>query len=179
MPVEVVVWLAVGFVALIGLHELTHVLVARWHGHPTVCVAFSPLSVAVVFEDSPRPRYWLAQVILPAAVSWAVSYAWLASGLAMFSALQARPMVDDPMAFLPILVTLLTLLTSGGDLATAVVEVRKPLWGEARVHRDFQVLRKIPGVVLFTSFGRERWQAAWETLKAGHAPTLPAETGAR
>ena len=70
MPPELVAWLVLGFLALVVLHELTHVLIARFHGHPTVCVAINPIGVAVVFEDSPRARYWLLQVILPAIVSW-------------------------------------------------------------------------------------------------------------
>src|SRR5438094_968235 len=77
MSSALIVWLVFGFVALVLLHELTHVLIARFHGHPTVCVAINPIGVAVVFEDSPRARYWLLQVILPAIVSWAVCYVWL------------------------------------------------------------------------------------------------------
>src|SRR5919202_370859 len=77
MPPELVAWLVLGFLALVALHELTHVLIARLHGHPTVCVAINPVGVAVVFEDSPRARYWLLQVILPAIVSWAICYVWL------------------------------------------------------------------------------------------------------
>ena len=58
-----------GFLALVALHEATHVAVAACHGHPMVCIAINPIGVAVVFEDTPRAQYWLLQVILPAAVS--------------------------------------------------------------------------------------------------------------
>jgi hypothetical protein len=173
MTPEVLVWLVAGFAALVGLHELTHVLVARWHGHPTVCVAINPLSVAVVFEDTPRPRYWIAQVVLPAVVTWAVCYAWLALGLACFSALQAHAMVENPASYLPALVTLLTALTSGGDIATGLLEARKPLWGEARVRRDFDALRRIPSLVLFTAVGRARWLPVWREVTTGRRARRP------
>ena len=52
-------------------------LIATYHDHPTVCIAINPIGVAVVFEDAPHVRYWLLQVILPATVSWVVTYVWL------------------------------------------------------------------------------------------------------
>ena len=83
MPAELIVWLVLGFVALVALHEMTHVLIARFHGHPTVCVAINPVGVAVVFEDSPRARYWLAQVILPAATPMIAAGMRVAIGIAL------------------------------------------------------------------------------------------------
>lgn len=166
MSSALIVWLVFGFVALVLLHELTHVVIARFHGHPTVCVAINPIGVAVVFEDSPRARYWLLQVILPAIVSWVVCYAWLYVLFAGFAPTQARFDIDTILRNLPLVVTLLTLLTSGGDIISGYVEVKKPVYGHDRIHRDFAVLKKMPALVMFTAHGRTHWRATWLALKA-------------
>src|ERR687887_522451 len=116
MSSAVIVWLVVGFIALVLLHELTHVLIAKCHGHPTVCVAINPIGVAVVFEDSPRARYWLLQVILPALVSWAICYVWLYGLFTYPASYTSRINVAEVVGQLPWIVTLLTVLTSGGDI---------------------------------------------------------------
>lgn len=167
MPPVLIGWLVLGFLALVVLHELTHVLIARCHGHPTVCVAINPIGVAVVFEDSPRARYWLLQVILPAVVSWVVCYVWLYGLFTYPAPFQARIDVDAILGNLPLVVTLLTLLTSGGDILSGYVEVRNPIWGKERIHRDFEVLKKLPALVLFTAHGRQHWHETWRTIKGG------------
>jgi hypothetical protein len=166
MSSALILWLVFGFVALVVLHELTHVIIARLHGHPTVCVAINPIGVAVVFEDSPRARYWLLQVILPAVVSWVICYAWLYVLFAGFAPMQVRVDLDTLLANLPIIVTLLTILTSGGDIISGYVEVRKPVYGKDRIHRDFAVLQRMPALVLFTNHGKLHWQDVWLSLKA-------------
>lgn len=167
MPSELIAWLVFGFLALVALHELTHVLIARFHGHPTVCVAINPVGVAVVFEDTPRVRYWLAQVILPAVVSWLICYVWLYGVFTYPAPFQANFNQADLLAQLPYLVTLLTVLTSGGDIISGIVEVRKPVHGHARIRRDFDVLKKMPAIVLFTAHGRKHWHETWLAAKTG------------
>lgn len=167
MPPELIAWLVLGFLALVALHELTHVLIARFHGHPTVCVAINPVGVAVVFEDSPRARYWLLQVILPAIVSWVVCYVWLYGLFTYPAEFQHRIDLQQTLATLPLIVTLLTLLTSGGDIISGYVEVSKPVHGHDRIHRDFAVLKKMPALVLFTAHGRQHWRETWLAVKAG------------
>src|SRR5919202_1731177 len=76
MPTELVVWMVAGLLAVVVCHEMTHVLIARLHGHRTVCIAVNPVGVAVVFEDTPSRRYWIWQVILPMLVTAVLSYAW-------------------------------------------------------------------------------------------------------
>jgi hypothetical protein len=166
MPPELVAWLVLGFLALVALHELTHVLIARFHGHPTICVAINPIGVAVVFEDSPRARYWLAQVILPAIVSWLICYVWLYGLFTYPAPFQVRINQAEVLHQLPWVVTLLTLLTSGGDILSGFFEVRKPVHGHDRIHRDFAVLRKMPALVLFTAHGRKHWRDIWIAGKA-------------
>jgi len=161
LPVELLVWLVLGFVALAALHELTHVLIARWHGHPTVCVAINPVGVAVVFEDTPRIPYWAFQVILPALVTWVVCYIWLYVSLVYPSGLQTWLAIHNRLDYLPAVVTLLTIVTSGGDIVSAIMEVTRPVWGDDRIRRDFRVLKRVPTLVVFTQHGRQRWQAVW------------------
>jgi hypothetical protein len=106
------------------------------------------------------------QVILPAIVSWVICYGWLYVLFGVMAPPQIRFDLDLIVANLPIIVTLLTLLTSGGDILSGFVEVRKPVWGEDRIHRDFAVLKKMPALVLFTAHGRMRWRDVWLALKA-------------
>src|SRR5215213_5164874 len=108
MTLELTAWLVLGFLTLVALHELTHVLIATCHGHPTVCIAINPVGVAVVFEDAPRARYWLLQVILPAIVSWVVCYVWLYGVFTYPAPFQQRINLDEMLAQLPWIVTLLT-----------------------------------------------------------------------
>ena len=170
MTFDLVVWLVLGFLALVALHELTHVLIATCHGHPTVCIAINPVGVAVVFEDAPRVRYWMLQVILPALVSWAVCYAWLYGLFTYPSTYNASIDIDAIVAQLPWIVTLITILTSGGDILSGYVDVTNPVHGPDRVHRGFAVLRKTPSIVLFTAHGRTHWRESWLTGPADPAP---------
>jgi hypothetical protein len=166
MTLELVAWMVLGFLALVALHELTHVLIARFHGHPTVCVAINPIGVAVVFEDSPRARYWLLQVILPAIVTWAVCYVWLYGLFTYPASYNAGVDIEMILGQLPWVATLFTVLTSGGDVLSGYVDLANPVHGPARVHRGFAVLRKAPALVLFTAHGRKHWHAVWMDGKA-------------
>ncbi|MBI4494063.1 MAG: hypothetical protein HY690_14845 [Chloroflexi bacterium] len=165
-------WLALGLVAIIAAHELTHVAIARAYGHRLVCVAFNVIGVAVVFEDTPQPRYWLLQVALPALTTWCLSTAWLFGLFGFFGLSLALPLPPQPGSLL-LVVTVLSVLTSGGDLAAFVIERRHPLWGDDRVLRDLRLLRKLPTLVLFTHHGR-RWKPTWQQLGA---PKPAAEMG--
>ena len=173
MTVELSAWLVLGFLALVTLHELTHVLIAAVHGHPTVCVAINPVGVAVVFEDVPRARYWLLQVILPAIVSWLVCYAWLYGLFTYPASYNAEVDIEGILPQLPWIVTLVTVLTSGGDVLSGYADVTRPIHGPARVRRGFEVLRKVPSIVLFTSYGRKHWHGTWIAGRV-RAATTPA-----
>ncbi len=59
MPTELFAWMILGLLAVVALHEMTHVFIARAHGHPTVCVAVNAVGVAVVFDDTSSRGYWL------------------------------------------------------------------------------------------------------------------------
>lgn len=162
MPFPTLLWLVVGLVAIVVAHELTHVAIARAYGHRLVCVAFNPIGVAVVFEDTPEARYWSLQVILPALTTWCMSIVWLFGLFGFFGASFALPGALQPID-LVLAVSVLSVLTSGGDIASWVLERRRPLWGDDRVLRDLRLLRKIPTLVLFTLYGR-RWAPVWQQL---------------
>ncbi len=162
MPFPTLLWLVVGLVVIVVAHELTHVAIARAYGHRLVCVAFNPIGVAVVFEDTPEPRYWSLQVVLPALTTWCMSIVWLFGLFGFFGSSFALPGALQPMD-LVLTVSVLSVLTSGGDIASWVMERRRPLWGDDRVLRDLRLLRKIPTLVLFTLHGR-RWAPVWQQL---------------
>ena len=164
MPAELVAWMVLGLLAVVALHELTHVLIARAHGHRTVCVAVNPVGVAVVFEDTPSHAYWIWQVALPMTVTAIVGYLWLLVMVTYRSQVQpsmaARGVADS----LPLIAVIMAILTSGGDILGLVLEVRRPVWGEERILRDLRILRKLPAMVRFTEYGRARWQPTWAQM---------------
>jgi hypothetical protein len=164
MPFELLVWMVVGLLAVVACHEMTHVLIAHAHGHRTVCIAVNPVGVAVVFEDTPSRTYWGWQVILPMVVTAVLSYGWLFVMVTYPSELQpvfaARGVLDT----LPLAVFLMAVLTSGGDIFGLVMEMRSPVWGEERILRDLRILRKVPSVVRFTEYGRDRWEPSWRQI---------------
>ena len=175
MPIELVAWTVFGLLAVVVSHELTHVLIARAHGHETVCVAVNPVGVAVVFEDNPTPRYWALQVMLPMIVTAVLSYVWLFALVSYPSAMQASFASRGVLESLPAVVGIMAVLTSGGDIFGFVMESRRPVWGEARILRDLKVLRKIPSLVHFTAYGRARWEPTWDALALPLAAERQAE----
>ena len=62
MPPELIAWLIFGLLAPVGLHEWTHVLIARRHAHPCVCLIFRDFQMlrklrsVVVFTAHGRRR---------------------------------------------------------------------------------------------------------------------------
>jgi hypothetical protein len=158
-------WLVLGLVAVVVAHELTHVAIARAYGFRLVCVALNVIGVAVVFEDTPSRRYWLMQTLLPALTTWAFSLVWLFGLFGYIGPAVAVP-IPVPPDTVVLGVTLLSLLTSGGDIVACVIEHRRPVWGDARIIRDLGMLRKLPTLVRFTEHGR-RWLPVWAQLGAG------------
>src|SRR2546430_875636 len=141
MPAGLLAWMILGLLAIVALHEMTHVFIARAHGHRTVCVALNPVGVAVVFEDTPSRSYWIWQVALPMAVTALVSYVWLLVMVTYPSQLQPSMLARGVADSLPFLAVILAVLTSGGDILGLILELRRPLWGEDRILRDLRVLR--------------------------------------
>src|SRR4051794_12603726 len=158
MHFDLLAWTFLGLLGVVVSHELTHVLVARAHGHRTVCVAVNPIGVAVVFEDTPSPGYWAWQVMLPMLVTAICSYGWLYGLVTVPVAMQGTIASEAVLGSLPGLVVLLAVLTSGGDVLGLFFERRRPLQGDDRIRRDLKVLRLMPTLVRFTAYGRLRWE---------------------
>jgi hypothetical protein len=164
MSFDLLAWTFLGLLGVVISHELTHVAVAHVHGHRTVCVAVNPIGVAVIFEDTPSPRYWAWQVMLPMLVTAVGSYGWLYGLVTVPSELQGTAVSQAVLGALPGLVALLALLTSGGDILGLFFERRRPLEGDDRIRRDLEILRLMPTLVRFTAYGRQRWEADWLAL---------------
>jgi hypothetical protein len=164
MSLPLLSWLIAGFLIVVVCHELTHILVARAHGHRLVCVAVNPVGAAVVIEDQPTSRYWCWQVALPWLVTAGTSYLWLLGlvGLPLGESLPNLPAGFQ--SALPWQALLLASLTSLGDLLACLLEQRRPRSTQERIVRDLQLLRRLPSVVRFTSYGQGRWGAAWAEL---------------
>lgn len=177
MPTELFAWMVLGLLAVVALHEMTHVLIARAHGHPTVCVAVNPIGVAVVFEDTPSRSYWTWQVVLPMIVTAVVSYVWLFVLVSYPSPMQANLAARGVLDSLPGIVLIMAVLTSGGDIFGLLMETRRPVWGEDRILRDLRILRKVPSLVRFTEYGRVRWGASWDDTARSAAPEAVVATG--
>ena len=99
------------------------------------------MGVAVDFEDAPRARYWLLQVVPPALVSWTVCYAWLDGLLTYPASYNAGLDIEAILARLPSIVSLITVLTIGSDMLSGDVGMTRPVHGPTRVHRGLAVLR--------------------------------------
>jgi hypothetical protein len=170
MSLPLLAWLIAGFLVVVVCHELTHVLVARAHGHHLICVALNPVGAAVVIEDQPTSRYWCWQVLLPWLVTAGTSYLWLLGlvGLPLSASLVSLP--AGVHSVLPWQALLLASLTSLGDLLACLLERRRPRSTQERVVRDLQLLRKLPSVVRFTGYGRGRWGTIWAELASRQDP---------
>lgn len=162
-----------GMAAVVAGHELVHVAVARAHGYPVICVGFSPVAVAVVFADGPRFRYWLMQFTLPLLATWGMLWAWLWTSTQLVGSRGPWPLIAG-LDLLLLTAGGLAFATSLGDLASLVMEVRRPVFGEERVRRDLRILRKLPATrVVFTS-GGQQWIPTWESIAPDSAvPSTP------
>jgi hypothetical protein len=97
-------------------------------------------------------------------VTAAVSYIWLFVLVTYPSQLQPTFATRGVVASLPAAVVLLAVLTSGGDIFGLLLELRRPVWGEDRILRDLRLLRRIPSVVRFTEYGRDRWESTYRQI---------------
>lgn len=173
MPADLLLLTVLGLLAVVVCHELTHVLIAKAHGHQTVCIAVNPIGVAVVFEDTPSPRYWGLQVLLPLAVTAVISYLWLYALASAMAVVRPGFGAAEVIESLPLVVSMMAVLTSGGDILGFIMESRRPVWGEDRIVRDLRILRRLPSLVYFTAYGRDRWSDSWESLARPDAAVVP------
>jgi len=138
--------------AILILHELAHVAVARLHGYPVICLAVSPLAIGVVFLDQPGKRYWILQVLVPMVVTTAVVFMGLR--VVPVVAPAARLVFGEGILWQLAFCFLFSALTSSGDVACMGMELRRPAWGKNRVVRDVKLLKRMGSLIWFTDFGR-------------------------
>ncbi len=123
-------------------------LLVRVYRHdPLVGWAVGPLGVSTVYLSEPSPIFILFSALFPAVVSAVILY------FAFFSILPS-PLVWPNNLLVKILVIAIgVLLTSTLDFLDALRDLRYPLWGEARILRNLQLLRASWASIHFTPFG--------------------------
>jgi hypothetical protein len=139
--------------AIVVFHEVAHILVARAYGYRTVCLAISPLAVGIVFLDQPIRRYWALQVAVPMVVTALVTYVGLLLLPITTAVLQSA--LPSGWQWPLVFAVSLAMLTSSGDMASMLLESRRPLWGKDRILRDIRLLKRVGGFIRFTDFGRQ------------------------
>src|SRR4051794_27125152 len=125
VPLGTLALVVAGLIAIVVLHELSHVWIARRFGHPLVCVAINAVGVGVVFEDKPSRRYWALQVFLPMVVTAASCYALMQAlaALAVFDTRSASGAISTETLMVAALAT--AFLTSLGDVLGVLLELRR------------------------------------------------------
>jgi hypothetical protein len=123
------------------------ILVSAYRNDPLVGWAVGPLGVSTLYLTEPSPVFILFNALFPAVVSAFVIYLELFTALPSPLALPYNPLVE-------ILVIMIgVLLTSTVDFLDAMRDLRYPLWGEARILRNIQLLRASWASIHFTPFG--------------------------
>lgn len=133
-------------VTWILLFKCTHLLVRLSRHEPLIGWAIGPLGITVMFLHEPSVVYIWLDVICPALVSGSVLY------MGLFTSLSPVTLPHTPL-FEAGFIACGVLITSTGDLITALRDLRHPLWGEARILRSIQELRARSAKIHFTPFG--------------------------
>lgn len=123
------------------------ILVRMYRNDPLIGWAVGPLGVTTVYVSEPSSVFIVASVLFPAIVSASVLYLELFSILPSPFSLPNNILVDI------LVIVLGVLITSTLDFLDAVRDLRYPLWGEARVLRNIQLLRASWASIHFTPFG--------------------------
>jgi hypothetical protein len=130
----------------IALFEGSHLLLSLLRNEPLIGWAVSPLGFTPLYLREPSIFYILLNVFFPALVSGFVLY------INLFTSITPISIPDEP--FTGVLVIALgILITSTGDFINALRDLVYPLWGEARILRNIQILRSSWASIHFTPFG--------------------------
>lgn len=138
----------IGFVILwIALVACVKLLIAALRNDPLIGWAIGPLGFSTLYLNEPSALFILFSALFPVIVSAVILY------FGLFSSLPS-PLTLPHTLFVEILVIGgCVLLTSIGDLRSALRDLRHPLWGEARILRTIQFLRASWASIHFTAFG--------------------------
>lgn len=130
----------------IVLFKGMHLVIMLLRHEPLIGWAIGPLGITVMFLHEPSLLYIWLDVLFPALISGGVLY------VGLFTSLSPIVLPHHPV-FIAVVLACGVLLTSTGDLVNALLDVRHPLWGEARILRSIQILRGSWAKVHFTPFG--------------------------
>lgn len=139
-----------GLVALLALwivlFEGSHLLLSLLRNEPLIGWAVSPLGFTPLYVREPSIFYILLNVLFPALTSGFVLY------IGLFTSITPISIPHEP--FSGIFIILLgILITSAVDVINALRDLLYPLWGEARILRNIQMLRSSWASIHFTPFG--------------------------
>jgi len=131
----------------IFLVACARMLVRLYRHDPLVGWAVGPLGVSTLYLSEPSPIFILFSALFPAVVSAVVLY------FEFFSILPSPLVLPNNLLVKILVIVIGVLLTSTLDFLDALRDLRYPLWGEARVLRNIQLLRASWASIHFTPFG--------------------------
>ena len=131
----------------IFLVACARILVRLYRHDPLVGWAVGPLGVSTLYLSEPSPIFILFCALFPAVASAVVLY------FEFFSILPSPLVLPNNLLVKILVIVIGVLLTSTLDFLDALRDLRYPLWGEARVLRNIQMLRASWASIHFTPFG--------------------------
>jgi hypothetical protein len=132
------------WITLVGC---ARILVRMYRNDPLVGWAVGPLGLSTLYLSEPSPVFILFNALFPAVVSAFVLYIGLFTALPSPLALPSNPLVEI------LVVTIGVLITCTVDFLAAMRDLRYPLWGEARILRNIQLMSASWASIHFTPFG--------------------------
>ncbi len=132
----------------IVLVACARILVRLKRNDPLVGWAVGPLGVSTLYVTEPSPLFILFRALFPAVVSAIVLY------LELFSIFPSPLALPNNLLVKILVIVIGVLISSTLDFMDAFRDLRYPLWGEARVLRNIQLLRASWASIHFTPFGQ-------------------------
>ncbi len=123
------------------------ILIRLYRNDPLVGWALGPLGLSTLYLSEPSPIFILFNALFPAVVSALVLYFGLFTAVPSPLTLPVNPLVEI------VVITMGVLITSAVDFIDAMRDLRYPLWGEARILRNIQLLQASWASIHFTRFG--------------------------
>ncbi|MDQ2907036.1 MAG: hypothetical protein M3Y81_26290 [Chloroflexota bacterium] len=134
-------------VAWVVLFESAHLFLALLRHDRLIGWAIGPFGITTLFLREPPKPYIVLEALFPALVSGVTLYIGLFTSLVGLVILPPQPLL------IIAVISLGVLITSTGDCVNGLCDLLYPLWGEARILRNIQVLRASWATIHFTPFG--------------------------
>lgn len=126
--------------------RLAHLLVLLLRREPVIGWAIGPLGVSFMVLHKPSVFFTWLNALVPALVSGSVLY------IGFFTPLSPFIVPHHPL-FIGLVVCCGVLVSSTSDVVLALRDLLYPLWGEARILRNIQILRSTWASIHFTPYG--------------------------